>query len=202
MLEPAADGQSNTSVYLVADHRALLKYGLGMVRPGAHGIRRFIREGYLAQAPTIEALAGRLGIDARALQQTVERMNLFARTGLDEDFQRGQTVYQQNLGDPAVQPNPTLGSIEVAPFSAIQLQVGDIAASAGLVTDEAARVLGENGPIQGLYAVGNDMQSVMGTAYPGPGINLGPAIVFAYAAVQAAKQLVPLTVDAAQYSGR
>jgi hypothetical protein len=40
--------------------------------------------------------------------------------------------------------------------------------------------------------VGNEMQSVMGSAYPGPGINLGPAIVFAYAAVQAAaRQRLP-----------
>jgi hypothetical protein len=187
MLEPAADGGSNASVFLLADHPALLKYGLGMVRPGAPGIRRFLRDGYLVQAPTIKALADKLGIDARALQETVDRMNLFARSGQDQDFQRGATVYQRNLGDPAVQPNPTLGPIQVAPFSAVRLHVGDIAASVGLVTDEAARVLGEEGPIEGLYAVGNDMQSVMGSAYPGPGINLGPAVVFAYAAVQAAK---------------
>jgi hypothetical protein len=32
------------------------------------------------------------------------------------------------------------------------------------------------------------MQSVTAGAYPGPGINLGPAIVFAYAAVKAAQR--------------
>jgi len=192
MLERAADGQSNSLAYLVADQGALVKYGLGMVRPGARAMRRFLRDGYLIQAPTIRALANKLGIDPQALQDTVERMNVFARTGIDEDFHRGETVYQRNLGDPAAGPNPTLGPIQVAPFSAIRLHVGDIAASAGLVTDEDARVLDENDPIPGLYAVGNDMQSVMGSAYPGPGINLGPAIVFAYAAVQAAKRQAPL----------
>jgi hypothetical protein len=39
-------------------------------------------------------------------------------------------------------------------------------------------------PIAGLYAAGNDMQLIMGAAYPGPGINLGPAVVFAYLAVE------------------
>ena len=34
------------------------------------------------------------------------------------------------------------------------------------------------------YACGNDMHSVMGGNYPGPGITLGPAIVFAYIAVR------------------
>ena len=192
MLERAMDGHPRSPVYLVADHEALVKYGLGMVRPGAHGIRRFLRDGYVIQAPTIQALADKLGIDSQALQHTAERMNHFARTGIDEDFHRGETVYQRNLGDPDVRPNPTLGPIQVPPFNAIRLHVGDIAASVGLVTDEDARVLHDNDPIPGLYAVGNDMQSVMGSAYPGPGINLGPAIVFAYAAAQAAKRRTPV----------
>ncbi|MEP7031324.1 MAG: FAD-binding protein, partial [Pseudolabrys sp.] len=38
--------------------------------------------------------------------------------------------------------------------------------------------------IRGLYACGNDMQSVMGGTYPGPGITLGPGIAFAYRAVR------------------
>jgi succinate dehydrogenase/fumarate reductase flavoprotein subunit len=184
-----ADGRSNASAYLIADQRALVKYGLGMIRPGGRGLERFLREGYLVQAPTIGDLADKLGIECQVLQGTVERMNLFALHGVDEDFRRGETVYQKNLGDPAVQPNPTLGPIREAPFSAIRLHVGDIGACAGLVTDAHGRVLADAGPIPGLFAIGNDMQSVMGGAYPGPGINLGPAIVFAYAAVQAARRL-------------
>jgi hypothetical protein len=67
----------------------------------------------------------------------------------------------------------------------VRLRPGDIGASAGLVTDANAQVLRGDTPIPGLFAAGNDMQSIMGSAYPGPGINLGPAVVFAYAAVQA-----------------
>lgn len=36
--------------------------------------------------------------------------------------------------------------------------------------------------IPGLYACGNDMASVMEGAYPGPGITLGPALVFGWIA--------------------
>jgi predicted oxidoreductase len=55
--------------------------------------------------------------------------------------------------------------------------------STGLSTDADARVLDTEGrAIPGLYACGNDMASVMAGAYPGPGINLGPALVFAYRA--------------------
>ena len=159
-----------------------------MVRPGGRGIAGWTRDGYLTEATMPSAaLAGRLGIDGPTLQATVARMNHFATTGMDDEFHRGTTAYEKNLGDPAVRPNPTLGPITEAPFYAIRLYPGDIAASTGLVTDASARVLRGDEPIDGLFAAGNDMQSVMGGAYPGPGINLGPAIVFAYAAVKAAK---------------
>ena len=64
---------------------------------------------------------------------------------------------------------------------------GDIGASTGLVTDEWAQVLGaDNRPIGRLYACGNEMQSIMGGTYPGPGpgITIGPGLTFAYRAVQ------------------
>ena len=187
MLKATADGGRPDAVaYLIADRHAMLRYGLGMVRPGGRGVDAFLREGYLTQAPTLAELARRLGIDPAALQVTVDRMNRFAHSGVDEDFQRGSTAYQRNLGDPAVRPNPTLGPIEEAPFYAVKLYPGDIGAIVGLATDADARVLRDEAPIDGLFAVGNDMQSIMGGAYPGPGINLGPAIVFAYAAAQAA----------------
>lgn len=187
MLERDANGKSNATAYLIADRTALVQYGLGMVRPGGRGLKPFLKDGYLVEAADIETLAQRLGMVPSVLKATVEDMNSFARHGLDSEFQRGSTAYQRNLGDPAVLPNPTLGSLAQAPYYAVRLQPGDIAASVGLVTDANGRVLRGNEPIEGLYAAGNDMQSVMGDAYPGPGINLGPAIVFAYATVLAAK---------------
>ena len=67
----------------------------------------------------------------------------------------------------------------------MRLYPGDIGAAQGLATDAQARVLdGQGQPISGLYAVGNDMQSIMGGAYPAPGITVGPGLVFAHIAVQ------------------
>ena len=37
-------------------------------------------------------------------------------------------------------------------------------------------------PISGLYAAGNDMNSVMGGHYPSGGITLGPGMTFGYVA--------------------
>lgn len=171
--------------WLIADAQAVRRYGLGLVRPGARGLARLVREGHIVQAPTLASLAERLQLPAPALARSVERFNALARAGADEDFGRGTTPYQRNLGDPSVLPNPTLRALSEAPFHAVRLQPADIAGSRGLRCDGHARVLGPQGPIPGLHAVGNDMQSVMGASYPGPGINLGPAVVFACAAAQA-----------------
>ena len=66
------------------------------------------------------------------------------------------------------------------------LRPADLGTSAGLITDAAARVLDERGaPIPGLYACGNDMNSLMRGAYPGPGITIGPALTFGYLAGRA-----------------
>jgi len=82
-------------------------------------------------------------------------------------------------------PNPNVAPIEEAPFYALRIIPGDIGTFAGLRTDEFARVLDEqNEVIPNLYAVGNDMASVMRGAYPGAGITIGPAMTFGYVAAQ------------------
>ena len=151
----------------------------------AHGLKKFLSEGYLVEGQTLDELAQKLAIDPVGLRASVDQINRAAESGIDPEFGRGTTLYQRNLGDPLIGPNPTLGRIEQAPFYAVRLYPGDIGASTGLVTDENACVLdGGAKPIPGLYAVGNDMNSVMGGTYPAPGITLGPALAFAYSAVQ------------------
>jgi succinate dehydrogenase/fumarate reductase flavoprotein subunit len=184
-LEMLAKGQSAIPALLIADAVSVRKYGLGMVRPGGWGASAAVADGYLVAADTIEQLALRLNIDPGQLRETIDKMNLYAQTGRDPEFGRGSTVYQNHNGDASAGgANPNLGRIATAPFYAVRLYPSDIGTSSGLVTDEVARVLDAgNQPIAGLYACGNDMQSIMGGTYPGPGITLGPAIAFAYIAV-------------------
>ena len=155
--------------------RQLRKYGLGMVRPGGWGTKAAVADGYLTAGDTIEQLAQRLNIDPGNLRETVDRMNGFAQTGRDLEFGRGSTVYQNHNGDASAGgANPNLGPIATAPFYALRLYPSDIGTSAGLVTDDVARVLDSgNRPIAGLYACGNDMQSVMGGTYPDRGSRSG-----------------------------
>ncbi len=171
--------------YLITDSEGLRKYGLGMVRPGGRGLKSYLDDGYLTKAPTIAELASKLEIDSAGLARTIADMNRYAETGVDPEFGRGTTAYHNVNGDAASKPNPNLGPIRTAPYYAVRLYPGDIGAATGLVTDVDAQVLGpDNRPLGKLYACGNDMNSIMGGTYPGPGITIGPAITFAYLAVR------------------
>jgi succinate dehydrogenase/fumarate reductase flavoprotein subunit len=160
--------------HLICDDAFIEKYGLGMVRPRRMNLRTAIEEGYVVTANTLDDLAGRLHVQAGVLSATVARHNRFAETGKDEEFGKGEDAYQRNLGDPAHGPNPCIGPIAKPPLYALGIHPGDIGASAGLACDASARVRDTNGaPIDGLYACGNDMESIMAGRYPGPGITLG-----------------------------
>jgi len=174
--------------WLVCDQTFLGKYGLGVVYPGHRNPGKFVDSGYLTRAPTLEELAGKIGVDSVQLRSTVSRYNGFAETGVDTDFGKGEVELNRFNGDVLHKPNPCIGPVTAPPFYALAVWPADIAVSTGLATDADARVLGNDGkPIPGLYACGNDMASVMAGSYPGPGTTLGPAIVFAYRAAMHAK---------------
>ena len=168
--------------YLVCDATFVRRYGLGMVRPLTRNVRR--HAGYLTCADTLEELARSTGIDAAGLKRSVERHNAFAVSGVDEEFGKGKAVFDRFNGDPT-SAHPCLGPIADPPFCALKVWPGDIGTSDGLAANENAQVLDEGGrPIRGLYACGNDMASIFRGTYPGPGITLGPALVFAFLAAQ------------------
>ncbi|UJQ96033.1 FAD-dependent oxidoreductase [Mariluticola halotolerans] len=183
----ANKGSSTIPVYLICHAPALKKYGLGMVRPGAKNLKPYLDDGYLVRGDTLAELAGKIDIDQAVLAQTVKTFNTYAATGIDEEFGRGSTVYERANGDPEHGPNPTLGALTEGPFYAVRLWPGDIGSAIGLAADEHARILGQDGtPIPGLFVCGNDMNSIMGGVYPGPGITIGPGIVFGYIAAESA----------------
>jgi len=174
---------SNVPAWLVCDRRFLWKYGLGMIRPMTLRLAPYVASGYLQAAATIEALAGAIGVAPEGLTDTVRRHNDFARRGIDADFGKGGNAYDRGNGDPAHQPNPCLGPIARAPFYAVRVEPTPLGTSLGMRTDANAQVCDAAGkPIAGLYAVGNDMQSVMGGEYPGAGAQLGPGMTFGYLA--------------------
>ena len=145
----------------------------------------WLASGYMKKGNTVEELAKQCGIDSAALRSTVDRFNEFARTGDDQDFNRGKSAYNRFWGDVTVKPNPNLGSIEQGPFYAVQAFPGDVGTFGGALVDEFSRVLKDDGtPIPGLYATGNATASFTGASYPGAGASIGPAYVFGYVAAR------------------
>ena len=166
--------------WLVTDHRHTTHFlNTGLLVPGVK--KKLAAAGEFIEAATLAELATKMGVDKKAFAATIKRFNGFAKNGVDEDFERGRTVYDNYYGDPLLKPNPNLGAIEKGPFRAMKLYPGDLSTKGGLITDEFARVLREDSSvIEGLYAAGNNTASVMGHTYPGPGASIAPAGVFGY----------------------
>lgn len=171
--------------FLICDTPFIERWGLGLVLPGGRPREHLVQAGYLYRANTLAELAKQLDIDATGLTASAERFNWFAETGSDEDFGKGSTEYNRYLGDSDHAPNPCLGPLHQGPFYAVKVYAGDIGTALGLRCNTHAQALNAEGqPIAGLYAVGNDMHSIMGGQYPAPGITLGPALTFGWIAGQ------------------
>ncbi len=169
--------------WIVTDHAALRRYGLGPVGPFPVRLGPYIRADYLIHGRSLTELAGKIGVDASAFAATVARFNHHAERGEDPDFGRGVSVYDRGNGDPAHGPNPTLGPLCRAPFYAIRMRTGDIGTFVGLKTDAAARVLaGDGSVIAGLWAAGNAAAPMTGGTYAAAGRTIGAAMTFGYIA--------------------
>ncbi|MEY9757260.1 FAD-dependent oxidoreductase [Bradyrhizobium yuanmingense] len=182
MIKAAKPGEE-IAAFLVCDHKTLRKYGLGCVPPFPMPLGHHLKTGYLMRGDTLETLAAKAGIDAKAFAETVRQFNVTAPLGQDAAFGKGSKAYNRYQGDALHGPNPCVAPIENGPFYAIKMVIGDLGTYAGIVTDANARALDAEGRvIPGLYAAGNDMASIMGGNYPGAGITLGPALTFGYIA--------------------
>ncbi|WP_428623890.1 FAD-dependent oxidoreductase [Sedimenticola sp.] len=180
MIESCKD-QKETAAWLICDHPTIRKYGLGYVKPTPVPLGSHLSSGYLLRGNSLKELASAAGIDAEALQQTVDTYNKDARNGQDPAFGRGTTAFNRYLADAKHKPNPCVAPIETGPFYAVKIMMGDLGTFDGLTTNVDGQVLTADGStVEGLYAVGNDRASIMGGNYPGAGITLGPAVVFGY----------------------
>ena len=185
MFRRCSEEDGEICAFLLADHRAFRKYGLGFAKPSPVPYKRLIKSGYLYRGETLADLAQQIGVDPVRLHTTISVFNQHAVRGKDPEFEKGNTAYNRSLGDPAIEPNPCVTPIAKSPFYAVKVVIGDLGTFAGLKVDEFARVLNESGrPIDRLYAAGNDALSMMGGNYPGGGITLGPAVTFGYVAAR------------------
>lgn len=146
---------------------------------------QWLSMGWMKQGATLAELAAACGVDPAGLEATVERFNQFCRAGKDEDFARGDNVYNRYYGDPTVKPNPCLGTIEEGPFYAAPLVTGDAGTCGGALINEHAQVMRPDGSvIAGLYAAGNSTASLSGPYYAGAGLSIGASSVFGYIAAR------------------
>lgn len=134
---------------------------------------------------TVAELANQMDVPVDALEQTVMRFNGFAAKGLDPDFGRGQSAYNDCLGDPGYRPNAALGPIDRAPYYATRVLPADVGTCGGVITNEHAQVLDmDDQVIDGLYATGNITATVMGRNYLGAGGSIAYTMVFGYVAAR------------------
>ncbi|SPM26985.1 FAD-binding protein [Mycobacterium terramassiliense] len=144
-----------------------------------------IESGAVKRGDTIAHLAHQIDLPADELARTIQRFNRFAAKGLDPDFGRGQSAYNDCLGDPGYRPNAAVGPLDRAPYYATRVLPADVGTCGGVVTNEHAQVLDEQDlVIEGLYATGNTTATVMGRTYPGAGASIASSMVFGYVAAR------------------
>lgn len=195
--------------WLICDQRFIRRYGLGAVKPFPMPHTPWLANGYLRRGSSLAELAHACGIDAHGLVGTVRHYNAMALTGSDTDFGKGETAYNRVQGDATWAaahgwPNPCMAPLQHAPFYAVRAVVGSLGTFAGLRTNTHAQVLdAQQRAIPGLYATGNDMNSMMGGHYPSGGITLGPALTFGWLAarhvVAQGQRVAPATAAAAAH---
>jgi 3-oxosteroid 1-dehydrogenase len=147
---------------------------VSMVEP-----ERYRDAGLWHTADTLDDLAAAIGAPPANLIGTVSRFNELVAGGVDHDFGRGDEAYDRTFTGGA----SPLVPIGRPPYHAAAFGLSDLGTKGGLRTDCDARVLDAAGrPIPGLYAAGNTMAAVSGTAYPGGGNPIGASMLFSHLA--------------------
>lgn len=156
----------------------------GSVFPRQSFPRAWYDAGIVHRADSVAELATAVGMPH--LPATVDRFDLLAAAGRDDDFHRGDSAYDRYYGDPSVTPNPCLGPIGTkGPFYAVKVVLGDLGTCGGIRADGFARALRADGSvIRGLYATGNSAGNAFGRVYPGPGATIGQGLVYGYVAAR------------------
>jgi 3-oxosteroid 1-dehydrogenase len=195
MIDGQKSGVTHIPCWLITDHRSFNRYVVGGHLPipkipfapvptGRKVPSAWLESGVVKSAMNWDEMAAKIGVPADRFRQTASRFNELAAQGHDDDFNRGDSVYDNYYGDPTL-PNPNLYPLGDPPYYAFRIVLGDLGTSGGLLTDEYARVLRPDATVvPGLYAVGNTSAAVMGRSYAGAGATIGPAMTFGFVAAK------------------
>jgi 3-oxosteroid 1-dehydrogenase len=126
---------------------------------------------------------------ADELVRSVERFNGFARTGVDADFHRCETMAEYDwhgLAREGNEKNPGMYPFrDAGPYYCVLICGMVLDTNGGPKTNGKSQVLSaDGGVIPGLYGAGNCVASVAGDGYLSLGSTLGPAATFAYLAAR------------------
>ncbi|SPM40395.1 Succinate dehydrogenase/fumarate reductase, flavoprotein subunit [Mycobacterium numidiamassiliense] len=195
MIDGQRSGVTHIPCWLITDHRSFNRYVVGGHLPipkipfapvptGRKVPAAWLESGVVKSAMSWDEMAANINVPAEQLRHTASRFNELAHKGHDDDFHRGDSVYDNYYGDPTL-PNPNLYPLGNPPYYAFRIVLGDLGTSGGLLTDEYARVLRPDATVvPGLYAVGNTSAAVMGRSYAGAGATIGPAMTFGFVAAK------------------
>lgn len=130
--------QTGKSAFLVFDQEVREKLG---------AINGYVRKGFTVEGATVEELAGKIGVDAKGLVDTMAKYNGYVKAGEDKDF--GKTVLPRELVK--------------APFYAIEVSPAVHHTMGGVRINTNAEVLTADGKvIPGLFAAGEITGGVHG----------------------------------------
>jgi succinate dehydrogenase/fumarate reductase flavoprotein subunit len=179
----------NSPAWLVFDDACRQAHGIGM-RPGSAPLPEWV-----VSAPTLEALAQKLGMDPAGLAETVRTFNEGALAGVDQRFGRGASAYDRAFSDwRKAGPGATLAPLVKGPFHAAEIAVGILSTAGGIRVNPQGQALDPFGEVlPRLYASGaNSGIGAPGAgAYPGGGAPIGAGLTFAMVAGRHAAGLEP-----------
>src|SRR5262245_22660726 len=116
--------------YVVAGHLPIPKVPFAPVPTGWKVPKAWLESGVIKEANSFEELAAKIDVPAANLRATAERFNELADKGHDDDFNRGDSAYDNYYGDPTL-PNPNLYPLGKPPYYAFQIILGDLGTSGG-----------------------------------------------------------------------
>ncbi|ETT63234.1 NADH:flavin oxidoreductase/NADH oxidase family protein [Paenibacillus sp. FSL R7-277] len=152
--------QQNQMLYLLMDQATfdVFKTSLGEAGISQGDIETWLKNNgstkpYFFHAETAEALATAAGMDAGALQNTINRYNGFVKARKDEDFGRSADYMKESIGS--------------GPYYLVEQKPRFATTMGGLVVNADFEVLNTSSQIiSGLYAAGEVVGGVMGDDSP------------------------------------